>query len=59
MIITTMVIASLIAARKQIIHIFSNIDYVLLLSIMIILIALSAFIYYSLMFFTSSIMISL
>lgn len=59
MIITTMVIASLIAARKQIMHIFSNIDYVLIISILTILIALSAFIYYSLMFFTSSIMISL
>ena len=54
-----MVIASLIAARKQIMHIFSNIDYVLIISILTILIALSAFIYYSLMFFTSSIMISL
>jgi len=59
MIITTMIIASLIAARKQIIHIFSNIDYVLLSSIMIILIVLSAFIYYSVMLVLSSIMISL
>ena len=57
MIITTMVIASLIAARKQIMHIFSKIDYVILLLILIMLILLSTFIYYSLIFFSSSIMI--
>ena len=59
MIITTIVIASLIAARKQIINIISNIDYVLVASILTILIGLSAFIYYTLMVMSSSIMISL
>lgn len=59
MIITTMVIASLIAARKQIINIISNIDYVLVALILTILIGLSAFIYYTLMVMSSSIMISL
>lgn len=59
MIITTIVIASLIAARKQIINIISNIDYVLVASILTILIGLSAFIYYTLMVMSSFIMISL
>ena len=59
MIITTMIIASLIAARKQIINIISNIDYVLVASILTILIGLSAFIYYTLMVMSSFIMISL
>lgn len=57
MIITTIVVASLIAARKQIITIISNIDYVLVASILTILIGLSAFMYYSLTFYFSSIMI--
>jgi hypothetical protein len=59
MIITSIVIASLIAARKQIMHIFSNIDYVLIISILTILIGLSAFMYYSLILYSSSIIISL
>lgn len=59
MIITTIVIASLIAARKQIINIISNIDYVVVASILTILIGLSAFIYYTLMVMSSFIMISL
>jgi hypothetical protein len=60
-IITSVTVALLIALRKKITSIFNidKIDYVILLVILMMLILLSTFIYYSLILFSSFIMMSL